>query len=107
MHAFISFGADKLLEVVIVQVFRSAICLTVDVCFFLRTSQDRLGEEGLHSLKFAKSSGEDGGLLQQRKQRSRARLHLAVSSLKGQSTGDNVSIQNLPSACFGETVRSL
>ena len=77
------------------------------MCFFLRTSQDQLGEEGLHSLKFSKSSGEDGELLQQSKQRSRARLHLAVSSLKGQSTEDNVSIQNVTSTCFGETVISL
>lgn len=73
----------------------SAICysFTVDLCFFLRTSENQLGEEGLHGLKFSKSSAEDGELLQQRKQRARTRLHLAVSSLKGQSTEDNVSIQ--------------
>ena len=66
--------------------------------FLLRTSQDQLGEEGLHSLKFAKSSEEDGELSQQSsKQRSRARLHLAVSSLKGQSTEDSVSVQNVSS----------
>lgn len=71
-----------------------AVCysFTVDVCFFLRTSEDQLGEEGLQSLKFAKSSGTDGGLSQQSKQRSRARLHLAVSSLKGQPTENYVSI---------------
>ena len=76
------------------------------MCFSLRTSVDQLGEEGLHSLKFAKSSREDGELLQQRKQRSRARLHLVVSSLKGQSTEDNVSMQIVSSACFGEAIKS-
>ena len=78
---------------------------TVDLCFFHRTSEDQLGEEELHSLKFAKSSGDDGELLRQSKQRARSRLHLAVSSLKGQSTEDNVSIQS-SSAYFGDTEKN-
>ena len=73
------------------------------MCFFLRTSEDELGEEGLQSIKVAKSSGQDGELLRQSKQRSRARLHLAVSSLKGQPTEDYVSIQKASTSCFGET----
>lgn len=106
VHAPISVGANKLLELCCCAGFAVCYSFTEDLCFFLRTSQDQLGEEELHSLKFGKSSGEDGELLQQRKQRARSRLHLAVSSLKGQSTEDNVSIQS-SFAYFGDTENSL
>ncbi|KAL9974576.1 hypothetical protein ACROYT_G011627 [Oculina patagonica] len=58
-----------------------------------RTSGDQAGVEGLQSFNFAQFCSSNRRLLQQNRQRPRARLHLALSSLKGQSTEDNATLQ--------------
>lgn len=75
--------------------------LIVNACFFLRTSEDQAGEDGLHKLNLAQSCAPDTKrtLLKQSGQRSvgRTRLHLALSSLNGQPTERNVSFEKLSS----------
>ena len=70
----------------------------LNACFFIRTSA---GEEGLHNLNLAQSCAPatKRTLLKQSRQRSigRTRLHLALSSLKGQPTERNVSIEKVSS----------
>ena len=58
----------------------------------LRSSDDQAGVEELHGVDFFKSCTANGDLSQDKHRSScRARLHLALSSLKGQPTEDNVS----------------